>query len=130
GEDGRSGIQPAGSTRHQINVCAPPIDHGQQASTGEPGAERLPFRPFQLLRHIAWSDRIPAIIVNGAAMDGPELTADAINGRNRKSKRAVYAVEIKGGTNPSNCGDNMQPAQTEMQPFGNVRFHYRFLECV
>src|SRR5690606_18216576 len=95
-----------------------------------PGGEGFPSGPLQVIGYIAWPDRIAAVVVDGAAVDGPELAADVFDGRHRRLEQAVDPIEIERRPHPGNRRNDVKPSQSQVQPLGYVRFYQSFLNPV
>ena len=102
------------------------VEHGEEREAGHPGRVALPHRPVQLLGQARRRHRVLLLVIEAAAVDRPQLAADALGaillvGRRRQAR--VEADEVERGADPGDAGDDVRPAQQHVGPVEQVRIH-------
>jgi len=98
------------------------VDQAQQEEAGDQGGVGLPFEPVQLGRQLLGRQGEFLGRVEAAAMDRPDLAADAFCGVGRIERRMEVVVqpdEIEGGADPGDAHDHVGPAQHQIEPFND-----------
>ena len=111
---------------NEVSAGTPQVRHREQCKAGQPGAVALPVKPVQVAgqlgrRHIEL-DRV----VKPATMHRPELATDTLLFQvviHRRGEAAVQKHKIKGGANPGDGGDDVDPAQQQVGPVEVIAFH-------
>ena len=107
----------------QIRVGVGVIEDDQEREAAQPSGVRLPLEPVQRLRQHARRDGVLLHLVEAAAVDLPRLAADAgvaVWLAGRRPQMIVERDEVKGRADPDDAGDDVQPAQEQVEPVGRV----------
>ncbi|MCY1223566.1 hypothetical protein D9M72_356960 [compost metagenome] len=100
--------------------------HGQQGDARHPGEIGFPFEPVQVLRHFRRGELVFLQVVDTATVDGPEVTRQALT-RVGAIEVVLQPDEIEGCADPRDTGDHVNPANAQVQPFGQMCFHSCYL---
>ena len=103
----------------QRDLGAVVIDEAEQEEAGDQGRIGFPLEPVQLGRQALRRHGELLGRVETAAMDGPDLAADAFGGVGRVERLVQVVVEpdeIEGGADPGDAHDHVSPAQQQIQP--------------
>ncbi len=112
----------------EIRVRAVPVDDREERHAGEPGGVGLPLGPVQVLAQ-RLADRAGAELladVEAAAVHRPQLAEHAalrVRRVPRRLERHVEHHEVERGADPRDAGDEVQPADAEVQPVDDVTLH-------
>ena len=112
----------------QVGARAEPVDQREQSHARQPGRVGFPFRPVEFFgeRFADRPDEVFLAVVEAAAVHRPELAGNAALGVLRALRllqRTVEHDEVKRRANPRDAGDEMQPAQQQVDPVEQVSFH-------
>ncbi|MCY1522222.1 hypothetical protein D9M68_570670 [compost metagenome] len=100
--------------------------HGQQGDARQPGEIGFPFEPVQVVRHFRRGELVFLQVVDAATVDGPEITRQPV-ARVGAIEVVLQPDEIEGCADPGDAGDHVNPANAQVQPFGQMCFHSCYL---
>ena len=102
------------------------VEHREQRKAGQPGGIAFPHRPMQMVGQMGRRDRVFLRVVEAAAVHGPEFAGHTFFTQGRIDGRAQGIVEpdeIEGRSDPGDAGDQMRPAQQQIDPVEQVGIH-------
>ena len=95
------------------------VDDDEEREAREPGRVGLPLEPVEPVREPLGRDAELLDPVEAAAVDLPDLAADAAGGVRRVGRRLEVVVErdeVERRADPGDPGDDVQPAEDEVAP--------------
>ena len=117
--------RPLGHVRaDEVEVGVDVVEDAEEGEARQPGRVRLPLEPVQRLGQRARRDAELLDEVEAAAVDLPRLAGDAFVcvllplGRRQV---VVERDEVERRADPDDAGDDVQPAEDEVEPVDEVR---------
>ena len=108
----------------EVEIGVDVVEDAEEREAGEPRRVRLPLEPLQSLGEGLRRDGELLHEVEAATVDLPRLAADARLGVLLSRGRLQVVVEcdeVERGANPDDAGDDVQPAQDEVEPVDEIR---------
>ena len=99
------------------------VEHREKGKAGEPGRVALPHRPVQSRRQFGRRHRVLLLVIEAPAVHRPELAADALGavGCGFRGRQAVVeADEVERSADPGDAGDDVGPAQQQVEPVEQI----------
>ena len=125
--DGNShGRRQITARRDQVERRVEVVDHHQQGHARQPGGVGLPLEPVQVVRHLRRCQLVLFQVVDAAAVNRPEIARQAVAGVGAV-KVVFQPDEIERRTDPGDADDHVNPANSKVQPFGQMCFHDNYL---
>jgi hypothetical protein len=114
-EGGEVGYRPVDEERRGVRE----VDGDEEREAGEPRRVGLPLEPVERLRQRLRGDPELLDPVEAAAVDLPDLAADAPAGVpfvGRRDEVVVERDEVERGADPGDPRDHVQPAEDQIAP--------------
>ncbi len=112
----------------QVQAGVEVVHHHQQRHARQPGGVGLPLEPVQVFRHLRRRQLVFLQVVDTATVDGPEIARQALT-RVGAVEVVLQPDEIEGSTDPGDANDHVNPADTQVQPFGQMGVHLSCTSC-
>ena len=90
--------------------------HHEQSEAGHPGEVRLPLEPGEVLGQGRGRDRVLLHAVEAAAVHLPRLAGDPGGSAFAAAEREVEGDEVERGPDPGDPGDEVGPADEQVEP--------------
>ena len=108
------------------------VHDDEQREPRHPRPVRLPLEPVQRLGKRRRRDAELLRVIEAAAVDRPQLAAHACVGvllALRRQQAVVEQDEVERRADPGDAGDEVDPADQELQPVAGVGFHRTLASC-